>query len=106
MSKYYSESIEKDTKYREEYLQGINEFLRSQKTVAKKQRAKFISPKRYKQNPEFYRRKLIRLLGYPLTLEKEMPVVEKTFVAKDKNVNIYRMQFCFFGFLKILRYLF
>ncbi len=100
MSKYYSEEIEKDTKYRAEYLQGINEVLWKQKEEQEKQRAKFISPKKYKKNPEFYRRKLIRLLGYPLTRGRETPVAEKTFITKDKNVNIYRMQFCFFGTLK------
>ena len=100
MKKYYSETIEKDTKYRAEYLQGIDEFLWAEKFEADKMRSQFISPEKYEKNPEFYREQFIALLGFPLTRPREMPVVEKSFVVKDGNVNIYRMQFEFWGKLK------
>lgn len=88
MKKYYSETIEKDTKYRAEYLQGIDEFLWAEKFEADKMRSQFISPEKYEKNPEFYREQFIALLGFPLTRPREMPVVEKSFVVKDGNVNI------------------
>ena len=100
MDKYYSEKIEKDTKYRAEYWQGLNEFVQAEKNKADKSRSEFISPEKYKANPEFYRGKFVEMLGFPLTKKREMPTVEKTFVAKDKNVNIYRMQFTLFNRLK------
>ena len=100
MEKYYSEEIEKDTKYRREYLQGINEFLWGEKFAKDKERAQFISPEKYKKDSNFYREQFVRLLGFPLTMQREMPTIEKSFVVKDKNVNIYRMQFEFWGKLK------
>ena len=100
MSKYYSEEIEKDSRYRREYLDGISEFLQNSKIKADKQRADYISPEKYKRNPEKYRGEFIKRLGYPLTACREVPTLsEKTFIAKDGNVNIYRMQLKFFGVL-------
>lgn len=95
MKKYYSVTIEKDTKYRAEYLQGIDDFLWAEKFETDKMRSQFISPEKYKKNSVFYREQFIALLGFPLTINREMPVVEKSFVVKDGNINIYRMQFEF-----------
>lgn len=98
---YYSEEIEKDTKYRQEYVEGIDAFLNLSKKKADKIRGEYITPEKYKNNPEKFRKALVEQLGYPLTTTKEMPLLkEKKFVSKDGNVNIYRMQFEFFGFLK------
>jgi len=99
--KYYSEELEKDTRYRKEYETGIEAFLQKQKELVKANRDAFISPEKYKNAPEEYREKFLQMLGFPLTQERELPTLsEKTFVASDKNVNIYRMQLTFFGFLK------
>lgn len=97
---YYSETIEKNTKYRADYLDGINDFLSDEKAKAEEERKAFITPEKYAENPEYYRAKFVETLGFPLTKKREMPTAEKTFVAKDGNVNIYRMQFTFFGKLK------
>lgn len=101
MKKYYSENIEKDTKYRADYVQGIEKYLWNEKSKIDKIRSQFISPEKYKKNIKDYRERFISLLGFPLTQKKEMPLVEKTFVVKDENVNIYRMQFEFWGVLKV-----
>ena len=98
--KYYEETIEKDTAYRKEYVLGIEAFLNAQKEKMEPARNAFISPKKYKENPEWYREKLIDLLGFPLKEERKLSLLQKTFVVKDGNVNIYRMQFSFFGCLK------
>ena len=98
--KYYGEPIVKDTKYREEYLKGVEVFLAEKKAAADELRKGFITPEKYAENPEFYREKLVEMLGFPLTEAGELPTAEKTFVVKDENVNIYRMQFTFFGKLK------
>lgn len=97
---YYCEEIEKDTQYRAEYVASIESFLQKKKDEVNEIRQSFITPKRYVENPENYRKKLMEMLGFPLTEKREMPVAEKIFVVKDKNVNIYRMQFTFYGGIK------
>ena len=95
MSKYYSEEITKDSKYRQEYVDSMQEFLTEWKQQAEMQRREFISPERYVQNTESYREKFIQMLGFPLMQPRIMPTVEKAFVITDGNVDIYRMQFTF-----------
>lgn len=99
--KYYAEEIEKDTRYRQEYLDGANRFFYEQYNKVADARNQFITPEQYKANPEYYREALKKMLGYPLNLPIETPeLTEKTFVTQDGDVNIYRMQFTFFGYLK------
>jgi len=98
---YYSEEIVKDTSERKEYHETLRAFVQSKKAWAEERRSKFISPKAYKADTEGYRQKFVEMLGFPLTESTEKPVcVRKEFVAQDKNVNIYRMQFIFSGILK------
>ena len=98
---YYSEKIEKATRYRKEYSEGIDNFLKRKKIEIDENRTKFIDPEKYFQNSEFYRQKFVQMLGFPLTEKREMPILtEKTFVVTDGNVHIYRMQLSFFGGLK------
>ncbi|MBR5280500.1 MAG: dienelactone hydrolase family protein [Clostridia bacterium] len=99
--KYYTEEIEKDTRYRQDYVDGANRFFYEQYNQAAGPRDQFITPEQYKANPEYYREALKQMLGFPLNLPTETPTLaEKTFVAQDGNVNIYRMQLTFFGYLK------
>lgn len=101
MRKYYSEEILKNTPFRQDYVDGISQYLEKEKLKADDTRNNYISPDDYKRNPERYRNDLVKLLGYPLTEKCETPVLkEKKFVAKDGNVNIYRMVFEFFSYLK------
>ena len=96
MSEYYSEEIVKDTRYRKDYYESVAKFLDVEKDKAAKERADYLSPEKYKADPEKYRNDLIKQLGFPLTEKRETPALtEKTFVVKDKNVNIYRMTFEF-----------
>lgn len=102
MRGYYTETIEKDTKYRQDYVEGIQFFLQKKKSEADRQRKSFINPQTYTEASEMYRNRLIDMLGFPLREEKEIPVLqEKIFVATDKNVNIYRYQFTLLGDLKL-----
>lgn len=101
MKQYYKEEVIKDTKYRQDYLEGIEEYLKEKKIEADTERKAFISPEKYVKQPEFYRSEFYKMLGFPLTEPRITPECnEKTFVAKDGNVNIYRMQFTFFGKIK------
>ena len=101
MNNYYKEEIVKDTRYRKEYVEGMNDFLNEKKIQADEARASFISPEKYFSQTEYYRGELLKMLGYPLTEPIEAPkCCEKTFVTKDGNVNIYRMQLEFFGKIK------
>ena len=97
---YYTERIEKDTKYRQDYIEGIEAFLQQEKSRADAQRAAFMTPEAYAADPEKYRRAFVELLGFPLNGPVDLPECQQTFVAEDGNVDIYRMQFTFFGCLK------
>lgn len=95
MNEYYSEKIEKDTSYRAAYIDGIESFLENSKRKTDEVRRGFITPEKYKSAPEFYREKFTDMLGFPLREKREKPVVNKYFVATDRNVDIYRMTFSF-----------
>ena len=95
MKQYYSEELRKDTPERAEFLSGIETFLQSERKKAMEKREKFISPESYKKNSEEYRGKFIDMLGFPLREKREIVSVEKSFVAHDGNVDIYRMTFFF-----------
>lgn len=100
--KYYTEEIEKDTWYRQNYEKDIADFLNREKEKAEKRRDAFFNPEGYKADQEGYRGQFLTMLGFPLDKEKEMPsLLEKTFVAQDGDVNIYRLQFLFWGCIKV-----
>jgi dienelactone hydrolase len=53
-----------------------------------------MSPEDYALSPEHFRNEFIKMLGFPLNLPVKAPkLINKTFVAKDGDTNIYRMQF-------------
>lgn len=95
MKKYYSEEMAKDTPQRAEFLLGLETFLQNAKAQIGKERECFITPEKYKNSSETYREKFLDMLGFPLREKREMPIVEKTFVTRDDNVVLYRMNFSF-----------
>ena len=102
MAKYYTENIEKDTRYRREYEQSLVSFLECEKKNATKRRHAFFTPEKCKKEQGKYRAQFVEMLGFPLDKESVMPALhEKQFVIKDNNVNIYRMQFLFWGSVKV-----
>lgn len=102
MCKYYTEEIEKDTRYRTEYEKGIAAFLEQEKQKATNRRYAFFTPEQCKANQTQYRAQFVETLGFPLTMERVTPtLIEKQFVAQDGNVKIYRMQFIFLGMVKV-----
>lgn len=98
---YYSEEIVKNTKEREEYREGIERFLDEAISKVNSSREEYITPKKLLADPEFYRAEFIKTLGYPLTEPTPSArLIRKDLVAADGNVNIYRMQLEYFGYLK------
>lgn len=98
MKKYYTEEIELNAPHRKAYADEIEKFLFAQKEKEEGARLEYINPKKYMVNPDFYRAEFVEMLGFPLTLTQEIPTLKsKRFIAKDGNVNIYRMQLTFFG---------
>ncbi len=90
---YYKEEIEKDTKYRSEYKSSIDTFLACSRNKMNQDRKDYVDPLKMANNQEKYRKDFIDMLGYPLNTErKETKLISKEFIAKDNNVNIYRMQ--------------
>lgn len=99
--KYYSEEVVRFSTWRQEYQTSIDTYLQREKEKAETNRKKFLSPEKYKSNPQFYREELIELLGFPLNQRRETPkLYKKELVTEDANVNIYRMQLMFFDELK------
>ncbi|MBQ7642347.1 MAG: hypothetical protein IJS67_00445, partial [Clostridia bacterium] len=98
MGKYYFEEIEKTSSARKNYAKSVEDFLFEKKRTADEARNLFVSPEKYKRDPEKYRKSLIFQLGFPLYEPfGAAELIEKKFVATDKNVNIYRMRFLCLG---------
>ncbi len=94
MGKYYSEEFSAVSKERDEYEKSITDFIFRCEKGKEKQRREFMSPEDYALSPEHFRNEFIKMLGFPLNLPIEKPkLINKTFVAKDGDINIYRMQF-------------
>ncbi len=95
-NKYYSEEIKKDMPERTEYASSVNAFLDASHKKSFYKRNRYMTPQKYTANPEKYRSAFIKMLGFPLTEKPEKPVLlKKEFVARDENVDIFRMQFLF-----------
>ena len=100
-NQYYHEEIVKFSHWREEYQETLYSFLENEKICRKTEREKYITPSRYKAEPEKYRNDFIDILGFPLNSERKAPTLcKKELVHEDGNVNIYRMQLLFFGKIK------
>lgn len=97
--KYYAEEVKKESPFRQAYLDDVLSFLEKGRASAEKDRDEFISPEKFVGNEDFYRKEFVKMLGFPLTEDKVVPtLIKKEFVAKDKNVNIFRLQFsCYEG---------
>ena len=101
MNNYYSEELNPKSIYRQDYVDSLNKFVDDELASRKAQRKLLITPSAYKDNQEFYRAEFIKMLGFPLNLKQQMPLLlKKDFVAIDGNVNIYRMQFEVIGGIK------
>jgi acetyl esterase/lipase len=97
---YYSEPIERDTHWRQDYIDTTDQWLQGLQQEAAAERADFMSPEAYAADPEHFRRQFVDMLGFPLNRPVPVPECTSTFVAADGDVDIYRMQFTFFDGLK------
>lgn len=95
---YYSEPIEKDTQYRDEYKRSLKVFLDRCNADAAARRDAFMSPQDYAADPEKYRQAFIDMMGFPLREPRDEKIgADKQFVVRDGNVDIYRMQLTIMG---------
>ncbi len=86
----YTEDKATGNKYRQDYLDTINEFLLKKQKTADSGR----SLQEVRDNQEKYRKELIKMLGYPLTEYKyDIPKCKKELVTEENDVCVYRMQF-------------
>lgn len=97
--KYYSEEIIRDAPYRLEYRDTITAFLEKENEKRKTQRRAFFNPVDYRNNPERFKQLYLDTVGFPLNADcdEKVELLQKKFVVKDGNVNIYRMQFSLMG---------
>jgi hypothetical protein len=98
---YYSEKIVKNTAEREDYCKTLTEFIFDEKRNCDNVRGNYISPDKLVADNQKYRDAFINVLGFPLTLKAyEIQLLKKEYVATDKNVKIYRIQFLIFKKIK------
>ena len=79
--------------YRQEYLDGINNYIKTLRKKADETRNEYT--KNILTNGDFYREEFKKMLGVPLSEafdENDIPKIKKTFVANDDGISIYRMQ--------------
>ncbi len=95
----YKEEVYKNTRFRQDYVDSLEVFLWERKNLAQEKRYAFMTPEKYAENPQKYYDEYIQLLGYPLNSEpvQTPKLLQKSFVTRDGDINIYRMQFAFFG---------
>lgn len=79
-------------RYRREYLNGLEKLIEKEKLASRDIREAFSAD--ILSRPEEYRAKYKEMLGWPLTLPKDdtLPEVKQTFVGKDGEISVYRMQ--------------
>lgn len=95
MRNYYSEIPIKNHSGRENYAKSIAEFLHKFGDSAEIKKSHFLNPEKLNAKQGEYRRKFRDFLGFPLNIKRQLPKVEKIFVANDGDVDIYRMTFSF-----------
>ena len=99
--KYFSKEFCDTNSLRSDYENSLREFIEKECKATKTEREQNMSPKKYYANPQEFRNKFIDMLGFPLTKPIALPkLISKQFMASDKNVNIYQMQFEVLGAIK------
>ncbi len=89
----YTENNWQGNPYRKEYLDGINNLLENLRSKADEKRNDF--RKDIFKDSEKYRKAFKDMLGYPLNTAfdyADIPNCKKTFLAKEGEYSIYRMQ--------------
>ena len=95
---YYSEEVEKNTQYRNDYKRSLEAFVERCNAEATARRDAFMSPESYAADPEKYRQYFIDMMGFPLRASRDEQITaDKHFVARDGNVDIWRMQLTIMG---------
>lgn len=94
MCGYYEEEVIKDTPARAAYKAGIDGFIENARACAEKERGRYLTPEKLLKKRDFYKKAFVDMLGFPLSCPPASGKTDmkKTFVVKDKNVNIFRMR--------------
>lgn len=89
----FRESIDVSKRYKEEYLNGINELIEKREKSAQQKRKDFCE--NIFNNQEKYREKFKEMLGWPLTEKRpnHIPAVRSEKLSEDSLCAIYRMSF-------------
>ena len=79
-------------RYRRDYLNGLKRLISAQQTAS--QSARDAISAQILSHPEEMRARYKEMLGWPLTLpkSKELPKVQSTFVGKEDEISVYRLQ--------------
>ncbi len=86
----YTEDKTKGNRYRQDYLNTLNEFIAKKQKEADSKR----NLKEIRDNQGKYRNELIKMLGYPLTEYKyDIPECHRELITVENGINVYRMQF-------------
>ncbi len=89
----YTENINNGNNYRKSYSDSISNYINSLSKPTDDIRKEFVTPSKMKENIEFYRTELIKMLGTPLNkYEYSVPDFKKEYIGQDDFCSIYRMQ--------------
>ena len=90
--KMYLGDIHDGDSYRREYVESIDALLKRKHEEGYKIRQEYMSPEKYKENPEFFRNEYLKMIGYPFDLEEEkLPNVTESYVGEDDFGTYYRL---------------
>lgn len=106
--KLFHGDVHDGDKYRQEYADSITRFIEKKANETYKIREEFMPPKKLIENHAFYRNEYLKMIGYPIDMEKDTPPkVESVYVGEDDMSKIYRLSieviddFKFYGILFI-----
>lgn len=90
--KLFQSDIHDGDKYRQEYLDSINNFIEKRFAEGRSRREQFMPPEKLVADTEYYRNEYLKMIGFPFDLvSDDIPEVETTYVGEDDLSKLYRL---------------
>ena len=87
----FEENTDEGLKHRQNYVDGMNAFIKRKDYEAKSIRREFLNPQKLAENPEIYRKKFTDMLGLDKLTFNSLPSSESKYVGEDLLCQIYRI---------------
>ncbi|MBQ8758241.1 MAG: hypothetical protein IJZ20_00945, partial [Clostridia bacterium] len=106
--KIFLDDIHDGDNYRREYVSSMDSLLKKKHDEGYTKREEFMSPEKFKENPEFFRNEYLKMICYPFDLESDkIPQYSSEYIGEDDFGKYYRMSvevtegFKFYGMLEV-----